>query len=262
LTEGFVEDYCSSGGDVEGADAASHGNAQQVIAGAADKIVKAGAFSAKNENAVAGEIELVVVAGAAFVETDDPEIVALELFKGADEIDDAGDAEVLGSSGAGLDGGGAKWCGPAFGEQDAVDAGAIGDTKKRAEILRVFYAVECEEETSGRFDGGGRGLEEVLESEKFLRADKCNDALVGGGIGGEGKLLARPLKDADACVAALGDEAGEAVVVALTGNENVIEATAPGLESFRDRMQAVENFHEDSLRRETRRAPNVNAAPK
>jgi hypothetical protein len=35
--------------------------------------------------------------------------------------------------------------------------------------------------------------------------------------------------------------------VALTGDENVIEAAATGLERFRDRMQAVENFHGDSL---------------
>ena len=33
------------------------------------------------------------------------------------------------------------------------------------------------------------------------------------------------------------------VVVALAGDENVVEAAAAGLESFGDRMQAVENFH-------------------
>jgi phosphopantetheine adenylyltransferase len=66
---------------------------------------------------------------------------------------------------------------------------------------------------------------------------------MGVGFSGESELLARPLKDADACVAALGDEAGEAVVVALAGDEDLIEAAATGLESFRDRMQAVENFH-------------------
>jgi hypothetical protein len=72
-----------------------------------------------------------------------------------------------------------------------------------------------------------------------------DDALVRGGLGGERELLARPLKDANACVAALGYEAGEAVVVALASDENVIEAAAPGPDSFRDRMQAVENVHRD-----------------
>ena len=74
-------------------------------------------------------------------------------------------------------------------------------------------------------------------------------------------MLARFLKDADARVAAQGDEAIETVVLALASDKNVIEAAAAGFESFRGtRMQAVENFHEISLVRETQRAPN-DAAP-
>jgi hypothetical protein len=41
----------------------------------------------------------------------------------------------------------------------------------------------------------------------------------------------------------------------------MIEAAAAGLESFRHRMQAVENFHGISLVRETPRAPIGDAAP-
>ena len=149
LAGGFVEDDGSGGGDVEGADAAGHGNAQQMVAGAADQIVQTRAFAAEDDDEIAGEVELVVVGCAALVETDDPEIAVLELFEGADEIDDAGDAEVLGRAGAGFDGGGAEGSGAAFGEEDAVDAGAIGHAKKRAEILRIFNAIEGEDETSG-----------------------------------------------------------------------------------------------------------------
>jgi hypothetical protein len=43
----------------------------------------------------------------------------------------------------------------------------------------------------------------------------------------------------------LGDEAGEAVIMALASDDDLIEAAATGLERFRDRMQAVENFHRD-----------------
>ena len=156
-------------------------------------------------------------------------------------------------------GDGAQGSGAALGEQDAVDAGAIGNAKKSAEVLRVFNAVEREHEASGRL-AGGIGIEEIFEGEKFLRANERDDALVCGSLGGEGELLARFLKDADACVAAQGDEAIETVVLALASDKNVIEAAAAGLESFRDRMQAVENFHEISLVRETQRAPN-DAAP-
>ena len=52
LAEGFVEDHGSGGGDVEGADAAGHGNAEQVVAGAADQVVEAGALAAEDEDAV------------------------------------------------------------------------------------------------------------------------------------------------------------------------------------------------------------------
>ena len=220
-----------------------------MIAGAANEIVEASAFAAEDDDEIAGEVELVVGSGAAFIESDDPEIAALELFEGADEVDDAGDAEVLGGSGAGFDGGSAERSGAALGEEDTVDASAIGDTKKSAEVLRVFNSVKREEEASGGIAHGGIGREEVLEGEEFMRADKRDDTLVGGSFGGESKLLARPLKDADACVAALGDEAVEAVVVALAVDEDVVEAAAAGLQRFRDRMLAVENFHGISLER-------------
>ncbi len=49
----------------------------------------------------------------------------------------------------------------------------------------------------------------------------------------------------DACLAALCDEALQAVVLALAGDKNMVEAAAAGFECFLNRMQPVENFHED-----------------
>jgi hypothetical protein len=72
LAESFIEDDCSSSRYVERADAASHGNAEQMVAGAADQIVESSAFASEDKDAVAGVVELVVVGVAAFVETDDP----------------------------------------------------------------------------------------------------------------------------------------------------------------------------------------------
>ena len=69
-------------------------------------------------------------------------------------------------------------------------------------------------------------------------------------------MLARLLEDADAGLAALGDEPFEAGVVALAGDEHVVKAALAGLESFFHRMQAVENFHGDSLVRAQRSAKN------
>jgi hypothetical protein len=119
-----------------------------VIAGAANEIVEAGAFAAKDENAIAGEVELVVIGCATFVEADDPEVLPLEFFESADEVDDTGDAEVFGGPGAGFNGHGTERGGTALGENDSVDAGSVGNAKERAKILRVFYAVEGQQQAS------------------------------------------------------------------------------------------------------------------
>ncbi len=134
-----------------------------MIAGAADEIVESRALAAKGNDEIACEIELVVRGGAAFVESDDPEVAALELFERANEVDDAGNAEMLGGSGARFDGGGAEWSRAALCEEDAVDAGAVCNAKKSAEILRVFNAIEREEKAGGGILCGWVGLEEVFE---------------------------------------------------------------------------------------------------
>jgi hypothetical protein len=150
---------------------------------------------------------------------------------------------VLDGSGAGFDGDRAEWSGAALCEEDAVDAGTVGDAKKGAEILRVFNPVEREDKTSGGILCGWVRFEKILEGQGFLRMDERDNALVIGGFSSDSELLAWPLKDANAGVAALDDEAGEAIIVALAGDEDVVESAAAGLESFRNRMQAVENFH-------------------
>ena len=104
LAGGLIEHDGAGCRDVEGADAARHGKSEQMVAGAADEIVKARALTAKDENAVAGEVELVVVGCAAFIEADDPDVLFFQLLQSSHEVDDAGDAQVFGCSGAGLDG--------------------------------------------------------------------------------------------------------------------------------------------------------------
>ena len=175
-----------------------------MIAGAADEIVEARALAAQHDDEVAGEIEAVVVGFAALIETDDPEILALEVFERADQVDDAGNAQVLGCAGAGLYGNGAQWCGTALGQHHTVDTGAIGYAQKRAKILRIFHAIESQDET--RCGGlSGRRREEIFEGKKLLRVDERDHALMRGSFGGDGELLARLLENADASLAALSD---------------------------------------------------------
>jgi hypothetical protein len=246
LAEGFVEDDGTGGGDVEGTDAAGHGDAEQVVAGLADQVVEACAFAAENEDAVAGEVELVVVGRAALVETDDPDVLFLEVLEGADEVDDAGDAEMLGGPGAGFYGDWTQGGGTAFSEDDAIYASAVGYAEQGTEVLRVFHAVEGEQQAAGA--GLVAWGEEVFDGKELLRADQGYYALMGGGFGHLGQLLAGVLANADAGLATGGDEAVKAQILtllqALAGYNHLVEAAAAGLEGFFNRVHAVENFHE------------------
>jgi hypothetical protein len=217
-----------------------------MIAGAADEIVQAGALAAEDDDAVAGEVEAVVVREARLagggVEANDPDVLLLQLFEGADEIDDAGDAEVLCGSGAGFDGYGAERGGAALGEQDAIDAGAVGYAEQSAEVLGVFDSVEGEKEAS-RAGEGRLGREKVFEGEELLGADDGDDSLMRGGLGAEGELIAGLGVDADAELAAEGDELDETRVLALASHENVVKMASAGAQSLFDRVQAVQKFH-------------------
>ena len=148
-----------------------------MIAGAAYEVVEPCAFAAEDEDAVAGEVELVVIGCATFVETDDPEIPALEIFESAHQIDDAGDAQMLCGAGTGLDGDRAKGRGAALGEHDAIDAGAVGYAEKSAEVLRIFNAVEGEQR---RAKPGccGIGREQIFNCERCLPMNEGDDPLM------------------------------------------------------------------------------------
>ena len=240
LPGGLVQDDCAGCRDVERTDAASHRNAQEMVASAANEIVEACAFAAEDKHAVAAEVELVVVGRASFIQADDPDVLLLQIFKGADQIDDAGNAQVFRGTGAGLHGNGAEWGGTALSEDNAVDTGSVGNAEESAEILRIFNAVEGEEQAWLR--GIGRG-EQVFDRELFLRTDESDNALVCRGAGEVGELFARFLANADAGLLAISDQAREAFVVALGGNDDVIEAASAGLEGLGNRVHAVENFH-------------------
>jgi hypothetical protein len=215
-----------------------------MIAGAADQIVQAGALPAEDENAVAGEVELVVVGCASFVEADNPEILPLELFKSTNKIDDAGNAQMFGSSGAGFHGNGAERRGTALGQYNTIHSCSVGYAEKRAKILWVFHTIQSKQEPG--FAGSGRrvGRKQVFNCKCLLPVDKCDDALVRDVLGGQGKLFARLLADTNAELAAECDELFEAAIVAFGSDKNVVKAATSGLESFFHRMQPVENFHE------------------
>lgn len=211
-----------------------------MIAAALDEFVQAGALTAEDEDTVAGEIKLVVVGFATFVEANDPEVLLFELFESADEIDDACDAEMFRGSGTGLYGDGAQRRGTALGKNDAIDTGAIGDAKKSTQILRVFDAIEGEDEA---WLAGLLCMEEIFDREELGGTDHGDHALMGGCACELCQLLAWFLPDANVRFAAGFDETFETGIVTLTGDQHVVKAAATGFEGLLDRVDAVENLH-------------------
>jgi hypothetical protein len=239
LAGGLKQDDGTGHRHIERRNGAGHGDAEQVVAVAADEIVKAGTFATEDQGAGCGVVELVVGGGAALVETEDPDAGGLDLLQGAGHVDDAGHTDVLGGAGGGLGGDAAERGCPALGRNDAVDACAVGGTEERAEVLRIFDAIEGEKQ--GRFTGNG--LEELFELGEGLGADDGDDTLVAGGFGEVGEVLARLEADADAALAAEGGDAVDLGVDAIAGEADMVEGAGAGAHGFFDRVQSVENFH-------------------
>lgn len=245
LARGFKEDDGACSGNVQRIDATGHGDAEQVIAGAANEIVQTGSFASEDNYRVGREVEAVVILGAALVEADDPEIVLFEGFQRTDEVDDACEAEVLGGSRGGFDGDSAEGGGAALGEKDAIDAGAFGGAEERAEVLGIFNAIEGEDETGG--GAAARSREEVFEIEEVALADDGDDALVSGGLGEAAESVAGLGAKFHPGGAAEGGEGGQAGILtaakAFGGDADVIEAARAGAKGLFDGMETVQNLH-------------------
>jgi hypothetical protein len=139
-----------------------------VVAGFFDEIVETGTFASEDENAIGFEVEVGVVGGAALVEAKDPDVLLLHLLQRADEIGDAGDADVLGGSGGGLGYGAGDGRGTTLGNDDAVYTCAVRGAEESSEVVGIFDAVEGEEEAVLAVLFGG---EEVFDGEEFALAD-------------------------------------------------------------------------------------------
>jgi hypothetical protein len=72
LAKGLVENDSACCRNVERADTARHGDAEKVVTGAADKVVESSTLAAEDQDAIAREVELVVILRTTFIEADDP----------------------------------------------------------------------------------------------------------------------------------------------------------------------------------------------
>ena len=211
-----------------------------MVAGALDEFVEAGAFTTEDEATILTEVEVHVVGGAALVEADDPDVALLHGFQGAGDVDDLGDAGVLGGSGGGFGDDRVQGSGPAFGDDDAIDAGAIGGAEQGAEVVGVFDAVQHQKEAAAGL--AMLGVEEVFEGEELPLAEEGDDALMGVGFGVSGELVAGFGGDADVGLAAEVEDGFKARVAAgfaLAGDADVVDLANAGSDGLLDGVEAV-----------------------
>jgi len=216
-----------------------------MIAGATDKIVESCAFPPENEHTVARKVELVIFGRSALVETDNPEVLALQVLKRAHEVDHARDPEMFRGACAGLYRSRAERRRATLGENDAIHPRAVSHTQQGSQILRIFHTVESQHQPRRRMTGDAdRRREEIFNLEKLLRPHHGNYSLVRGCSRKFCQLLSRFLPDAHARLAAVADQSRKTLVVALAGHDDVVKAASACLECLRNRMHSVEDFHE------------------
>jgi len=216
-----------------------------MIAGAPDKIMESCAFSPKNKDAVAGEVELVIIGRSALVETDDPEVLLLQVLERPHKVDHACNPEVLGGARASLHSGRTQRSGAPLCQNNTVHSRPVRDTQQCSQVLRVFHSVEGQHQpgrpTTGDFS---RRSEEIFNREELLRPDHGDHPLVRGGSCKLRELLSRLLPDAHACLAAVGNQPRKAFVLTLTGHDYVVKTASACLECLCNRMHSIEDFHE------------------
>ena len=209
-----------------------------MVAGTADQIVQACAFSTEDNYHVGREVEAVVILCAALIEAYAPQAVFLQRFQRAHQIDDAGEAQMLGRARGGLDRNCAQGRGAALGDQNTIHSRSLGGAEQCAEVLGVFDTVQSKDETwLGPF-------EEVFDVQEIAFADDRDYTLVGciGGEAGEG--FPGFLTDFDSCFPTEGDNAREAFVMPLPSHADVVESPVSGPKRLLHGMEAKESFHQ------------------
>ena len=128
-----------------------------------------------------------------------------------------------------------RGAGAAFGRDHAVDAGALGTAQQCAQVLRVFDAVERQQERIVAFAGS----KQVFEIGQRLGAHHGDHALMRGGLGQVGQVVAGGRLQANAVFAAHGGDAVELGVGALAGHAHVVKPAQTGPDRLFYRVQPV-----------------------
>ncbi len=222
---------------------AKHGNRDQEIAAPAHQVVQALAFGAENDGAVHLVINLVVALRAALVQADGPHVALFQFVQRARDVGNARDRQMLRRARRSLNGGAGQSGSTALGNDDAVCARAVGSANQRAQIVRVFDAIEHDQEAVLAVALLQQGVHICV----LLAAGDGDDALVRVGVGGAVELLARQEAYLHSAGAAMVNQALHPFVMPLARDADVFEAARARLQRLADRMNAVDDDHVSSV---------------
>ena len=128
---------------------------------------------------------------------------------------------------------------------NAVCAGGERRADDGAEVVRVFNAVEQDDETALIFGGVGAS-EDVVESGGSTGGGDGDHTLMIAGVGKAVEIGAIFEADGNLSLAGELDDFFDAGILAALGDDNAVEVTA-GLEGFAHGVNASETVHGRSL---------------
>jgi hypothetical protein len=197
-----------------------------------DLLMETFAFRAENDGGRGGPIHLVVIFGAALIDSVDPKAALFQVFEGTVDVDDTGDRGVFQRACRGLRNCfGEPGC-AAFRDDDRTCARGICGTDDGAEIMRVFDAIEHDHEPG--IDGG------LIEIGILRGGSHGDDSLVDLAAGDA--LQGTAIFKADGRFGATG-EVDDLLYTGTTGtlcDEDAIESPA-GFERFNYWMKTNQN---------------------
>ena len=135
--------------------------------------------------------------------------------------------------------------GAAFGNNYAMSAGGKGSADDGAEIVRIFDAIEENNQTQVIF-GFICVIDDVFEGGGCAHGGDRDDALVLAGVGEAIELAAIFKTNGDAARASELHDFFDASVLAALGDDDAVEGAA-GFEGFADGVNASEAVHGGSL---------------
>ncbi len=222
---------------------ARRGDLHDKVAGLAHQVVQAVSFGAQYQRAIHVVVDFVVEAVAALVESHGPDIFLLELFNRAVDVGDLGHRHVLRRTCRRLRHRRIHSHGAALGNDDAIHTGGIGRAQNRAQVVRIFHAVEHDQERplTTAF------LQQVFDVGIFLRRSNCDHSLVVAGRREAIQVRTRNGAHRHAQRAALADDLVHALIVAFARHADVLEGTSAGLQRFQNGVDAVNDGHRKSV---------------